>query len=115
MSALNFSIEDRENVKIVHLSGPISSLTRADFEILVEDLLLKANVILNLARVNLITVSGLTSMVDVSVSARKKGKRVLVLGMKPELMKTADTLDIYDHFIFIETIEEGQLKLKYYT
>ncbi len=115
MSTLNYSIEDRENVKIVHLSGAISSITRVDFEIMMEDLLAKGNVILNLSRVGLVTVTGLTTLVDLSTSARKKGKRVLIMGMRPELMKMADRLDIYDHFSFVETIEEGQLKLRYYT
>lgn len=111
---LNYSIEDQEGVKVVRLSGNISNVTINEFHALINDLTQKDNVIINISRVNIFTSSGLNALRDVSLAARTKGKRILLLGANENLIKMVEILDVYDDFIFIESIEEGLMKLRYY-
>lgn len=111
---LNYSIEDQEGVKIVRLSGNISNVTKKEVHALINDLTQKDNVIINISKVNIFTSSGLDALRDVSLAARNKGKRILLLGANENLIKMVEILDVYDDFIFIESIEEGMMKLKYY-
>jgi anti-anti-sigma factor len=112
---LNYTIEDREGVKLVNLSGNISTLTKDDFTDVVNKLTVKNNVIINLRDVDLITSSGMNALVEISTEARKSSKRVLVMGMKESMVRLIDSLDLYEFFIFVESIEEGLMKLRYFT
>lgn len=112
---LNYTIEDREGVKLVNLSGNISTLTKDDFTDVVNKLTSKNNVIINLRDVDLITSSGMNALVEISTEARKNSKRVLVMGMKESMVRLIDSLDLYEFFIFVESIEEGLMKLRYFT
>jgi anti-anti-sigma factor len=111
---LNYSIDDQEGIKIVRLSGNISNVNRHEFQALINDLSKKDNVIININKVNLFTSSGLDALRDVSLDARIGGKRVLLLGANENLIKMVEILDLYDDFIFIESIEEGLMKLRHY-
>lgn len=112
---LNYTVEDREGVKLVNLNGNISTLTKDDFIDVVNKLTPKNNVIINLRDVDLITSSGMNALVEISTEARKYSKRVLVMGMKESMVRLIDSLDLYEFFIFVESIEEGLMKLRYFT
>lgn len=114
MDRLNFSIEDHESIKIVNLVGNITNISKHQFIEIINQLSQKNSVILNMKEVNLITSSGLEALVDVCMAARQKNKRVLIMGLKENLFKIIDAMDQYEFFIFIENIDEGKLKLKYY-
>ncbi|HON77384.1 MAG TPA: STAS domain-containing protein [Spirochaetota bacterium] len=111
---LNYSIEDHEGVKVVNIGGNLSNSTYDELVRVVSGLTQKSNVILNMKDVPVITSSGINSLVQASMDARKKNKRVILLGMKGPLIKMIDTLDLYEFFIFVDSIEEGQMKLEYY-
>ncbi len=112
---LKYTMEEIEGARVVHIHGSISSLTRGRLKRLVEELTIKNNVILNVSRVPSVTSSGLNVLAELSTNAKKKGKRVLIMGMKPEFIKIIEQLDLYELFIFVESVEEGQIKLKHYT
>ncbi len=106
---------DHEGIKVVNLNGNISNASRDELEMVISDLIQKSNVILNMRDVQLITSSGLDSLVTLCIEARQKNKRILVMGLRDHLQKMIDVLDLYEYFIFVESIEEGQMKLRYYT
>ena len=112
---LNFAIEDREGVKILNLSGNISSTNRNEFITAVNGMSAKNNVILGLRDAEIVTSSGLNALVEVSAEARKNSRRVLIMGAKENLIKLIDRLDLYEQFIFVESIEQGLMKLRYFT
>ncbi|HDP80357.1 MAG TPA: STAS domain-containing protein [Spirochaetes bacterium] len=112
---LKYNLEEIEGSKVLHIHGSISSLTRPQLERVVEEITQKSNIILNLSRVPSVTSSGLNVLADLGSSAKKKGKRVLIMGMKPEFIKIIEQMDMYELFIFVETVEEGLLKIRHYT
>lgn len=112
---LTYSIEDHEGVKVVNLSGSLSSQSRKEFELLVRGLTQRGSVIINMENMHAVTSSGLNALIDVSADARKRNKRVVLLGTKENLVRTIETLDFYEYFIFVESVEEGLTKIRYYT
>ncbi len=113
-TSISYTIEERENVKIVNMHGPLSVATETEYEALIDDITSNNNVIVNMSSVNLVTSSGLRAMVNVSANAKKKGKRVLLMGVPDESLKTIDIMDIYDQMLIVDSIEEGIRKLEYY-
>jgi anti-anti-sigma factor len=111
---LNYSITDYEGIKVVNLTGNISRLNRKEFSVLVNRLTQFYNVIINMGNIGIVTTSGMDVLIDVCVEARKKKKRVMLLGVKDELKKMIETFDVFDYFILVESIEEGQMKMRYY-
>ncbi len=112
---LSYSLDEREGLRILHLSGSISNVTRAEFGKLVDVLTQKSSIIIDMSKVLVVTSSGLSTLVDVCVNARVRGRRVLVMGVKPDLIAMIEQLDMYEYFIFVESVEEGERKIKYYT
>ena len=114
-SGLEYSLEDRDAARVVHLTGSVTGVNRAAFESLIEEITMKGNCIINLSAVSMLSTSGITALGDVSLNARKKGKRVVLMGMNPAIIRTLEQLDMYDYFIFVDSVEEGLLKIRYYT
>lgn len=112
---LSYSIEEREGTKIINLSGAIHIISKNELADLVNKITQKSNVILNLREIDLLTSSGINVLVEISNEARKNARRVVVLGLKEEFIKIIDGLDLYEYFIFVDSIEEGLMKLKYFT
>ncbi len=112
---LSYSIEEREGTKILNLRGGIHILSKEDLAELVNKTSQKNNVILNLREVELLTSSGINTLVELSNEARKNARRVVILGLKEEFIKIIDGLDLYEYFIFVDSIEEGLMKLKFFT
>ncbi len=112
---LNYSIEEREGVKVVNLNGNVSALNRDELGDVVNRLAAKSNVIVNLRGVELITSAGMQAFVELSTEARKNSRRVIVMGMPEGVVNLIDRLDLYEHFIFVDSVEEGLMKLRYFT
>ncbi len=104
---INYSVTEQEGIKIVKLSGSISNSTNQEIEKLVNGLTQKNNVILNMREINVITSGGLTSLVNVSVDARKRRKHVMIMNLREGLIKTIEVMGVLQYFIFIDSIEEG--------
>jgi anti-anti-sigma factor len=112
---ITYSVEDRDTIKMVNISGDISTASKEDFTNIMNQFIQKHNVIINLRDVSLITSSGLDALINISVSARQKKKRVFIMGLKRNFLKMIDILDVNEYFIFVDNIEEAQMKLRYYT
>lgn len=113
-TSISYTIEEREGVKILNMHGPLSVATETEYEALIDDITSNNNVIVNMSNVNLVTSSGLRALVNASANAKKKSKRVLLMGVPDEFMKTIDIMDIYDQLLIVDSIEEGIRKLEYY-
>ena len=112
---LNYSIVDHETVKIVNLSGHISNVTKKKFEDLLSELTQKSNVILNMEDIDIVTSTGLNSLVNVCLDARKRNKRIVLLRLRDNLFKMMEVMNICEYFIFADSIEEGHIKIRHYT
>ncbi|MCX7678866.1 MAG: STAS domain-containing protein [Spirochaetes bacterium] len=112
---ISYTIEEREGIKIVNLTSNVHVGTASQLSDLVNRLSQKNNVILNLREVELLTTSGLNILVTVSMEARKNGHRVVLLGIKDDMLRLIDQLDLYEYFIFVDSIEEGLMKLRFFT
>lgn len=112
---LNYSIEDKDGVKVISLDGNISVMNAESLERLVDMHTQKNHVIINMEDVRLITSSGYNSLMNMSIDAKSRNNRVLLMKAGDMFRKMIDVLKNYEHFIMIDSIEEGQMKLKYYT
>ncbi|HEY1405166.1 MAG TPA: STAS domain-containing protein, partial [Spirochaetota bacterium] len=75
----------------------------------------KASVIINMSDVRLVTSSGMNSLINVSDDAKSRNNRVLLMKPSDEFRRMIDILKTYDHFIVVDSFEEGQMKVRYYT
>jgi len=111
---IKYTIEDYDGLRILRISGGISNVTRKRLAILLDDFTQRSSVILDMSKVSMVTSSGLSTLVDACGTARSRGRRILLMNTNPDLVRMIERLDLYDHFIFVESVEEGQMKLKYY-
>ena len=108
---ISYSISEYEGIKVVKLAGNISNSSKNEFEQVINVLAQKYNVILNMNDIGVITSGGLSSLINVSSEARKKKKRVMILGMREGLVKMLETMGVLQYLTFIESIEEGLSKV----
>lgn len=112
---LNYSVRDYSGIKIVELSGGLTSNSIETFKAFIKRLTEKESIIVNLENVSLITSAGVSAMVEVSFVAKEHDNRVIFLWPSDELLKIAEDMDVYSYIIFAHSIEEGQTKIKYFT
>jgi anti-anti-sigma factor len=111
---LNYSVEDRAGVKVIHLSGNLSNVTAEEFEKLLAIHTHKSSVILNMERVELITSSGINSIVNACIEARNMENRILLLKPNKAFRNMINVLKAYDFIVIVDSIEEGLVKISYY-
>ena len=112
---LNYSVEDKEGVKVIHLDGNLSVTNAESFERLIDLHSQKSSVIVNLSDVKMITSSGFHSLLNVSVDAKTRNNRVLLMKPSEDFKKMIDTLKSYEYFIMVDSVKEGQMKIRYFT
>ena len=104
---INYSISDYEGLKVIKLEGNISNSTRIDFEKLINDITQKSNVILNMNDVGVITSGGFHSLAGISAEARKRNKRVMIMGLREGLANMMETMGVIHYFTFVGSVEEA--------
>ncbi|MDR3237031.1 MAG: STAS domain-containing protein [Spirochaetia bacterium] len=112
---LEYTLTELEGVKLVEASGYISVNTQMKFEDFIDKITDTDNVIIDMKSVSLLTAAGIESLVELSQNAYKKGRRVVLACIKPEVKDIAVMLSLYQFLIFAETREEALLKIRYYT
>ena len=113
--ALSYTVIEYEGVKLLEVSGYLSANTDMEFASFLETVTDTDNVIIDMKSVVLATLSGIESLVILSQNARKKGKRVILACLKPEIKDIFGSLSMYPFVIFADTIEESLIKIRYYT
>ncbi|MCL1911491.1 MAG: STAS domain-containing protein [Leptospirales bacterium] len=112
---LNYTVTEYEGVKLLEVVGYISANTDVEFADFLETITDTDNVIIDMKSVVLLTSAGLESLVMISQNARKKDKRVVLVCVKPEVKDMFSSLSMYRFVIFADTIEDGLMKIQYYT
>ncbi len=110
-SEITYSISEYEGIKIVKLSGSISNASKTELENTINGLVQKYNVILNMKEISVITSGGLTSLINISAGARKRKKRVMLMGIRDNLVKMFEVMGVLPYITVIENIEEGIAKI----
>lgn len=111
----SYIIEDHTVYKIFKVYGNLSVLKAETFERVVNNISKNVCVIIDFTDVGLMTSAGIDSLVNISLSARKNGKRILIYNLPQEYYNLARDMNYLDFLIIIETIDEGRVKIKYYT
>jgi anti-anti-sigma factor len=112
---LNYTVEDKEGLKIIRLDGNLSVSNAESLERLIDLHSQKSSVILDLADVRMITSSAFHSLMNVSVDAKNRNNRVLLMKPNESFKRMIEILKSYEYFIVIDSVEEGQMKVRYYT
>lgn len=111
----SYLIEDYEFFKLLKLNGNLTVVSSEIFERVISNLTHDTNIVLDMSEIKILTSAGINSLVNVSLFAKKNGKRVMILNFSKENYELAMTLNFLDYLIIIETLEEGKVKIKYYT
>ena len=111
---INYSIIDNEGIKVIKIAGNISASNRSAFENLIKRLSDRNNVILNMQGVDIVTSAGIDSLLEVARHAKKVKGKLMFMGVREELRKLFDEMEIRQNFVFIDSIEEGQSRIYYY-
>jgi anti-anti-sigma factor len=112
---LNYSVEEKEGIRVIHLDGNLSVVNAENLERLVDTHTQKSSVIINMHDVKMVTSSGFNSLVNVSLDAKSRNNRVLLMRPSESFKKMIEILKSYEHFILVDSVEEGQRKVMYYT
>lgn len=111
---LKYSVETHEGTRVLDLAGILCAGSVMDFERIVNKITDKENLIVNLEKVRMVTAPGLYSLIDVSMTAKEKNKRVIIMKAGEDVDFLSEILDNYSLFISVNSIEEGLLKIEYY-
>ena len=111
----SYSIEDTDLYKLMNLYGNLSLSVCDRFERTVKDITKKNSIMINMERIGLVTSSGMNSLVNVSIDAKTNGKRVILMHVPGSFKKLIETVHAYEYFILVDSVDEGKMKLKYYT
>ncbi|MBN2158620.1 MAG: STAS domain-containing protein [Spirochaetes bacterium] len=112
---LNYSINEVEGVKLLVMSGSLTADVVAKFKSIVKQVTERESLIINFENVTLITSAGMNALVEVSTFAKDHDKRVIILWPDKELLKTAETLRVYNYLIFAQSVDEAKIKIKFFT
>lgn len=113
-SDIHYFIIDNEGIKVVKLIGNISNSNKNEFEMLLRRLSERHHVILNMQEVDIITSAGFESLVNVAQHARRGKWKMMLMGVKEEVKKRFDEMEVRQNFVLIDSIEEGQTRIYYY-
>ncbi|MBN2434530.1 MAG: anti-sigma factor antagonist [Spirochaetes bacterium] len=111
----SYVVEDYEYFKLIKLSGNLSVISAEEFERAVNKITATHSVIIDCANMEILTSAGVDSFVNVSLNARDTGRRVMILHLDPDYYHLIETLNILDYLIIVETLDEGRVKIEYYT
>ncbi len=112
---LRYSVHDYEGIKVLDVIGSVNAVTAHQIVSVIDRITEKESMILNMQNVHLVTSAGIDAVVDVSVRAKAKEKRVVLLWADSAVKKMAETFDYYSLLVFAESLEEGAMKIEYYT
>ncbi len=111
----SYIIEDHTVYKVFKVYGNLSILQTEAFERVVNNISRQVCVIVDFTDIGIMTSAGIDSLVNISLSAKKHGTRILIYNLPQEYYDLATDLNYLDYLIIIETIEEGKVKIRYYT
>ncbi len=112
---LTYTIEDRDGVKILNLNGMVSNATKDILSGIITILTQRGNLIINMRDVDFVTSSGFGALANIILDSKQKSKKVLLAGVKEDVVNTVSCLDMHHCITLIDSIEDGLMKLKYYT
>jgi len=112
--ALNYTMTEHDSVKIFEVTGYLSANTCMEFVDFLKTVTDADNVIIDMKSISAVTFSGIESLVMVSQDARRKDKRVLLAALRPDIKEMFFFLSMYRFVIFVDTVEEGIVKMQYY-
>jgi anti-anti-sigma factor len=108
---INYSVTDRDGVKVVKFEGSISNSNKSEFEKTLNNLTQKYNIILDMNKISVITSGGLSAMINVSLEAHKRRRKVMIMGLREAFIKMMEVMGMLQYIIFIENIEDGIAKV----
>lgn len=113
-SDINYSVIDNEGIKVVKVVGNISTSNSHSFETLIKRLSERNNVIINMQEVDVVTSAGYDALVNVARHARSGKWKLMLMGVKEELRRFMEEMEIRQKFVLIDSVEEGQSRIYYY-
>ena len=112
---LTYAYKDYKGIKVLEMSGTLTSSTTEQFMELVNNVVDKESIIINMENVTFVTTSGLNALVEVSFTAKDNDRRVIILWPGEDMVVMAEKLDMYRHLIFADSLELASMKIKYFT
>ena len=112
---LNYAYREIDGIKIVDLTGSLTSATVDVINEKIKTASEKESLIINLVNVKLVTTTGLNFLVEASILCKGFGRRIIILWPSDDFLQMVDQLDLHEFLTFADSIEEGRMKIMHYT
>jgi anti-anti-sigma regulatory factor len=112
---LRYNLREFSTIKILELTGDLTETSGQGLEEIVLRIIERESLMIDVSGVIIVTSGGLKYLVELSMEARDRGQRIIILYPGEELRSLAETADSYHLLIFAESPEEGETKIRHYT
>lgn len=114
MSKFKYNIRDYEGTRLMELTGNIGDDSRTNFTSIINRIVTKESMVIDLSSVNIITASGLSAFFESSIFAKTKNQRIILLNPPEDFIRLSEDLGYFGSLIFAYSIEEARKKIEYF-
>ena len=106
---LNFEIEDRDGVRLIHVSGPLDSMTYDQFKEYMDPLIRQSRVriVLNCQNLTYVNSRGLTLLVHYQRAALQGFSFFGIAALRPRILKGMELLGMSKFVSWYPTLENA--------
>ena len=107
--ALKFTLEERDGIHLIHVSGPLDSATYDEFKAYMDPIVYEATrkVVLDCEKLTYVNSHGVTLMMHYQKVAKMVFSYFLVAGFRPYILKGMGRLGLSDSLTWFPTIENA--------
>ena len=107
--ALNFEIEDRNGIRLIHVSGPLDSATYDQFKNYMDPLIgqSRVRIVLDCQNLTYVNSRGLTLMVHYERTVKRGFSFFGVAALRPRILKGIELLGLNKVVTWYPTLEEA--------
>ena len=108
-ATLNFEVEDRDGIRLIHVSGPLDSMTYDQFKRFLEPMLSRSHlrIVLDCQNLTYVNSRGLTLLMHYQKNAKVAFSFFGVAALRPRIVKGIELLGLGKLMTFYPTLEEA--------
>ncbi|MGD9781271.1 MAG: STAS domain-containing protein [Kiritimatiellia bacterium] len=108
-ATLNFDVEDREGIRLIHVSGPLDSATYDQFKRYVDPMIngARVRIVLDCQNLTYVNSRGLTLLMHYQKNAKVAFSFFGVAALRPRIVKGIELLGLGKLMTFYPTLEEA--------
>ena len=108
-ATLNFEVEDRGNIRLIHVSGPLDSVTYDQFRHFLEPMIMRSHlrIVLDCQNLTYVNSRGLTLLMHFQKNAKVGFSFFGIAALRPRILKGIELLGLGKMMTWYPTLEEA--------